>query len=70
MSVFGNLFTIHDKIATDVCKGVRHTLRCNRCLKTQNVDAEDFSRYLAHGWPKCCGNTMTLESEPIKRRGK
>lgn len=70
MSVFGNLFTIHDRVAADVCRGVRHTLRCNRCKATLDVQADQFSRYLAYGWPTCCGSMMTLESEPIRKRQK
>lgn len=32
---------------------------CTKCGKSQNVDP---AYALRHGWPKCCGLTMTLDS--------
>ena len=33
-------------------------LRCSVCGREDEVD---FAHGLRHGWPKCCGYTMTLE---------
>lgn len=32
---------------------------CRKCGATQRVDTQDC---FAHGWPKCCGQTMTIDS--------
>lgn len=32
---------------------------CKKCDATQKVDGANCLR---HGWPKCCGETMTLDS--------
>lgn len=32
---------------------------CRTCGREQSVDSADA---LAHGWPKCCGYTMTVDS--------
>jgi hypothetical protein len=47
---------IHAKIAKDA--GLEHAkVRCKICGKKLIVDGGNC---LAHGWPKCCGYTMTL----------
>ena len=33
-----------------------------RCEKCDNEKSVSFSDCLAHGWPKCCGLTMTMQS--------
>jgi hypothetical protein len=37
---------------------------CTECCATQRVDSAAAFR---HGWPKCCGFTMTIDS-PDERR--
>ena len=32
---------------------------CRYCQRVQSVNAADR---LQHGWPKCCGYTMTIDS--------
>lgn len=35
-------------------------LECSRCKRTVPISVDDSARYLARGWPKCCGYTMTF----------
>jgi len=62
---FSDLFDIQDKIAADLCAKQRYVLHC-ACGKSEEITEEQFSEYLAHGWPKHCGNTMALESVRVK----
>jgi len=39
---------------------------CHRCGSTQKVDS---AACLRTGWPKCCGETMSIDS-PEERRQK
>lgn len=52
---------IQGKIARDVWPN-GGILSCSRCGRVQSVTAENCGVYLAHGWPKCCGFTMTVEA--------
>ena len=45
-------------------KLTRGVVWCLRCGESINVNA---ARCLAHGWPKCCGQTMTIDS-PKERK--
>jgi len=49
-------------IALDVPTLRKGTLRCLSCGRTEGTDARSSAGYLAHGWPKCCGYTMRLET--------
>jgi phage FluMu protein Com len=35
-------------------------LRCRLCGKTTACTQVEMMSYLTAGWPKCCGETMTL----------
>lgn len=37
---------------------------CRACGRRSPVSAADAGRYLAKGWPRCCGETMQLEPAP------
>lgn len=37
-------------------------LRCGKCECVKPFTTEDAARYLARGWPMCCGRTMTVET--------
>jgi hypothetical protein len=50
---------LHGNIAGDVWpKGA--TLTCATCGHAEHATSEDCGRYLARGWPKHCGQTMTV----------
>lgn len=50
---------IHDSIAKAVPQIERGKVWCIACGRVQRVDGADALR---HGWPKCCGATMTIDS--------
>ncbi|WP_067453855.1 hypothetical protein [Devosia elaeis] len=50
--------TLHDKIAADVSQIARDLVWCRECGRAQRVDGANALR---HGWPKCCGRTMTID---------
>lgn len=50
---------IHQTIATSHSKLLRRQVWCRKCGRTQNVDSAECLR---HGWPKCHGETMTIDS--------
>jgi Zn finger protein HypA/HybF involved in hydrogenase expression len=50
---------LHQKIADDVPQLKRGQVWCRRCGNTFNVNGADC---LANGWPKCCGQTMSIDS--------
>jgi len=56
---------LHEKIAADLPKGGR--LICGECRATAPVRDGDVARYLATGWPKCCGATMRWETSHADR---
>jgi hypothetical protein len=39
---------------------VRWVGRCRTCGKTVAAEPRDVARYMDHGWPRCCGEDMTL----------
>ena len=43
------------------------TLTCDWCNATHRMTVGDAARYLEHGWPKCCGETMRLDVKPASR---
>lgn len=52
--------SVLDKIAEDMNRQYPDArLVCKECGQEQPVDWA----YLASGWPKCCGFTMTLKTE-------
>lgn len=50
---------IHDSIAQAVPQIARGKVWCVACKRMQHVDGADALR---HGWPQCCGATMTIDS--------
>jgi hypothetical protein len=38
----------------------KRILGCSRCERTVVCSAEEVGIYMRGGWPKCCGETMTL----------
>jgi hypothetical protein len=57
--LYNSLATCHPKIE-------RGQVRCKKCGETLKVDPAFCFRY---GWPKHCGETMTLDS-PKERKGE
>lgn len=55
---------LHHVIANDVCRDDIYRLRCRTCNALEAISAREFAHYLSSGWPKCCGQTKTLEKEP------
>jgi hypothetical protein len=58
MSLF-DLLSIHDKLSSSHPKLARGRVWCRICRSTQKVNSADC---LHRGWPKCCGQTMTIDS--------
>ena len=55
---------LHKKIASGVPQLARGQVWCKRCGATQSVNSAECLRL---GWPKCCNETMTIDS-PEERR--
>ena len=55
------------EIVSQVPQLRRGIVWCTVCGRSKAVDS---GRCLAHGWPKCCGYTMTIDSpdEQANRR--
>lgn len=47
-------------------KLARGRVWCLTCGATRKVDSVEAMR---HGWPKCCGHTMTIDSPDERERG-
>jgi len=62
--LLSNLSTIHDKVAKDA--GLPDVVWCRECGLSQQI-APGYC--LAHGWPKCCGATMTIDTPPHTEPG-
>jgi hypothetical protein len=41
------------------------TLVCHTCWHEQHVTVDEIARYMAHGWPSCHGQTMSVAGEPV-----
>jgi hypothetical protein len=50
---------LHERIANDVPSIKRGIVWCTVCGRSQKVVGADCLR---HGWPKCHGYTMTIDS--------
>ena len=50
---------LHQRIANDVPKIKRGKVWCIQCKRMKLVDGAECLR---SGWPKCCGQTMTIDS--------
>lgn len=44
-------------------------LRCGKCGRTVECSRAEVLDYLNSGWPKCCGETMTLFIEARLPKG-
>ena len=53
-----NLQNLHSKIAEDVYGKGNRSVYCKTCGREKIVDP---AFCLAHGWPRCCGYTMSLD---------
>ena len=54
-----SLAVVHDRMAQSHPKLASGQVWCTRCGHTQRVNTPGALR---HGWPKCCGYTMTIDS--------
>lgn len=54
---------LHQRIVDDVPALRRGQVWCRHCGATLKVDSADC---LAHGWPKCCGYTMTIDPPALE----
>lgn len=57
----------HAKVVADVPQLRRGIVWCTVCGHSERVDS---ARALAHGWPKHCGYTMTIDSPEERARAK
>ena len=57
---------LHGTIAKSHPKLERGRVWCTECGRSQAVNPAECLR---HGWPKCCGYTMTIDS-PRERDGR
>lgn len=56
--------TLHEVLAVCHPSLTRERAWCRKCGRTVKVDS---SECVLHGWPSCCGETMTIDS-PKERR--
>lgn len=61
--LLGALAGLHDRLAQSNPQLARGQVWCHRCGHTQQVDSADCLR---RGWPKHCGETMSVDS-PAER---
>ena len=50
---------MYDKLANCHPKLRRRIVWCCKCKKSVKISSSDC---LKNGWPKCCGQTMTIDS--------
>ncbi len=50
--------SLHDTMAKSHPKLVRGQVWCKTCGRTEKVNSAGALR---HGWPECCGYTMTID---------
>lgn len=54
-----NLRDLHEAMAASHPKLERGMAWCRHCGSSRKVNTADCLR---HGWPQCCGETMTIDS--------
>lgn len=59
-----NLGRIHRKMAEPFHGG---TIECEECRTEQSILTDDVARYLARGWPICCGRTVKFTPARLPR---
>lgn len=47
----------------------RRLVRCGSCGLVADCSPEQVLRYVNHGWPQCCGQTMTYFMEAPRAAG-
>ena len=55
----GRLAGLHERLAREHPKLARGRVWCRICGRSRKVDSAECLRT---GWPKCCGQTMTIDS--------
>lgn len=50
---------LHEKLGSCHPKLARGLVWCRSCNREQSVSS---AYAMKHGWPKCCGETMTIDS--------
>lgn len=55
---------LYDRLATCHPTLTRGLVACRTCGKERRVNA---AKCLRHGWPECCGCTMTLDVAEVRR---
>jgi hypothetical protein len=58
-ALLANSLSLHERIAADVPQLRRGMVWCRICGRSERVDSANALR---HGWPKCHGQTMTIDS--------
>jgi hypothetical protein len=58
--------SLHQKLAESHPKLTRGQVWCRSCGSTRRIDSAGA---MQHGWPKCCGYTMTIDSPEEQARG-
>ena len=58
-SLLAGLGGLHDKLAKRTPKLQRGQVWCRKCGRTEKVDSAECLRT---GWPRCCGETMTIDA--------
>lgn len=48
------------EIPGDQARDRQRILRCSKCGKSTNITVQEMMEFTATGWPKCCGETMTM----------
>lgn len=66
MAEIKELLGLHEKIVADVPQLRRGMVWCRTCGRSHRVNSADALR---HGWPKCHGFAMTIDS-PEERAAK
>lgn len=56
---------LHKNIVNDVPKLKRGQIWCHKCGHSENINSEVCLRY---GWPKHCGETMSIDSPEERKR--
>lgn len=54
------LGSVHREAAKAMGGGSGASVKCQKCGRKWGITLEDSARYLARGWPICCGETMTF----------
>lgn len=57
--------SMYDTMANSHPKLQRGTVWCTVCGRSQSTNS---ATNLQHGWPKCCGYTMTIDSPEERKR--